>query len=165
MTRDEVREIARIVGGDKTYQHFFRRINKEFEMADEDRNNNVYTLYAEDGDEKIGFSVIGHSPAKMKVWNDIFREEGWVDDKFTMEPSPFELMYMYIRPEHRHKGNGKKLFDRTMAFTKNKGIGEVYAYVGDRETTALDFYKRMNAQVIQDFSDEELCAAFLRWQL
>jgi GNAT superfamily N-acetyltransferase len=165
MTRDEVREIARIVGGDKTYAHFFHRINKEFDMADEDRNNNVYTLYAEDGDEKIGFSVIGHSPAKMKVWKEIFEEEDWVDDGFKMEDSPFELMYMYIQPSYRHKGNGEKLFKKTLKFTKNKDVGEVYAYVGDRDSAALEFYKRMDAQVIQDFSDEDLSAAFLRWQL
>lgn len=165
MTRDEVREIARIVGGDKTYQHFFRRINKEFEMADEDRNNNVYTLYVEDKGKKVGFSVIGHSPAKMKVWKKTFVDEGWVDSDFEMEDSPFELMYMYVKPDFRSKGYGERLFKKTLDFSRKKNVGEVYAYVGDRDAVALDFYRSMDAQVIQDFSDDDVSAAFLRWQL
>ena len=44
MTRDEIREIAEIVGGDKTYKRFIHRINKEFEASDENRNANVYVL-------------------------------------------------------------------------------------------------------------------------
>ena len=48
MSKDEIREIAEIVGGDKTYAHFVHRINKEFDASDEDRNSNVFVLFQED---------------------------------------------------------------------------------------------------------------------
>ena len=144
MTRDEIREIAEIVGGDKTYKHFVHRINKEFDVSDEERNSNVYVLFEETDGEKIGFSVIGHSPAKMKVWEKTFNEEGWVGEGFRMEGSPFELMYMYVKPEYRDKGYGVNLFEKTLDFTREKKVGEVYAYISDRTQTALKFYKKMS---------------------
>lgn len=165
MTRDEVREIASIVSGDGQYKRFVKRINKEFEASDEDRNSNVYVLYVTKGDDKVGFTVIGSSAPKMRMWLKTFKQEGWVNKDFKMASKPFELMYMYVRPEYRDKGYGVKLFDKTVGFTKDNGVGEIYAYVSDRNSVALDFYKRMNAEVIQDFSDEEITSAFIRWKL
>jgi GNAT superfamily N-acetyltransferase len=165
MSRDEIREIAEIVGGDKTYKHFLRRINKEFEASDEERNSNVYVLFEEVGGEKIGFSVIGHSPAKMRVWEKTFKEEGWVGDDFKMVSSPFELMYMYVKPEYRDKGHGMRLFEKTVNFTKDNNVDEIYAYVSDQTAQALRFYKKVRGEVLYDFSDEEVSAAFLRWKV
>lgn len=166
MTRDEIREIAVIVGGDKTYAHFVHRINKEFEISDEERNSNVYVLFQEDGaGKRIGFCVIGHSPAKMKVWGKTFKEEGWVDSAFKMLDPAFELMYMYVRPEVREEGYGADLFKRAMEFAEGRKVKAVYAYVSDRNDYALKFYKKMRAKVLQDFSDEGLSAAFLEWTL
>ena len=158
MTLDEIREVAAIVGGDRTYRHFVRRINEE-------RNSNVYVLTHEEGDEKVGFCVIGHSPNKMKVWNNVFKEEGWVDSSFRMDKFPLELMYIYVKPEYRGKGIGTKLFRNVIDFAYKKEAKQVYAYVSDRSPKALFFYKKMKAEVIQDFSDEETSAAFLRWNL
>lgn len=165
MTRDEIREVAAIVGGDRTYQHFVRRINKEFEISDEERNSNVYVLTHKEGDKKVGFCVIGHSPNKMKVWNKEFKEEGWVDSSFCMDTSPLELMYIYVKPEYRGKGIGTELFRNVIDFAYKKEVKQIYAYVSDRSPKALFFYKKMKAEIIQDFSDEETSAAFLRWSL
>ncbi|OGM11439.1 hypothetical protein A2W13_02560 [Candidatus Woesebacteria bacterium RBG_16_36_11] len=166
MVKDEIREIAEIVGGDSTYQHFVRRINKEFEISNEERNSHVYVLFEPDGnDNKIGFAVIGHSPAKMKVWNQVFMEEGWVDNTFQMGDNPFELMYMYIKPEYRNQKKGTILFKKVVQFSKDKGVNEIYAYVSDRNSTALSFYKKMQAETLQDLSDEGIVSAFLRWKL
>lgn len=166
MGKDEIREIARIVGGDETYRHFVKRINKEFEVSSEERNANVYVVFVESpGGEKVGFSVIGESAAKMAVWQKTFREEGWVDSDFAMAENPLELMYMYLKPAYRNKGYGGRLFKKTFKFVKSKNAREVYAYVGDKTQDALNFYKRMQAEVISDFSDEEVTAAFLRWQI
>ncbi len=165
MTRDEIREIADIVGGDKTYVHFVRRINKEFDLADEDRNSNVFVRTIESDGKKVGFCVLGFSPAKMKVWKQTFNDEGWVTDSFKMEGSPFELMYMYVQPEYRRKGLGSKLLTDAKNFAKNKEIKEIYSYVSDQSKRALDFYKKMDAEIIKDFSDGEVSTAFIRWQL
>ncbi len=166
MSRDEIREIANIVGNDDLYRHFVRRINKEFEAADEERNANVYVLYVEDGNEKIGFCVIGYSPAKMRVWERIFKEEGWVTHNFSIDTKmSFELMYMYVKPEYRKLGYGDQLFRKAMKFTKEKGAKEIYAYVGDKDDSALRFYQKQRAITIRDFSDEDESAAFLMWKV
>ena len=165
MTRDEIREIADIVGDDRSYSHFVRRINKEFDLADEDRNSNVFVKILTEGDKKIGFCVIGFSPAKMKVWNKTFKEEGWVNKNFKMDGTPFELMYMYVRPEERRRGLGSKLFEMAVELAKSRQIKEIYAYVSDQSKRALEFYRKMKAEIIKDFSDDEMSTAFLRWQL
>lgn len=165
MTRDEIQEISKIVKEDDVYRHFVRRINKEFELADEERNSNVYVLFEEKEGKKVGFCVIGHSPAKMKTWGKIFSEEGWVPEDFKMKIPSFELMYMYIRPEVRDKGYGGLLFKKAMEFTKDKGVETIYAYVSDRTDAALSFYKSLKAKIIKDLSDEGITSAFLMWQV
>jgi ribosomal protein S18 acetylase RimI-like enzyme len=164
MSRDEIRIIAEIVGGDRTYSHFVHRINKEFELSDEDRNSKVFVLFEEEGDKKIGFSVIGASPAKMRVWEKVFKEEGWYSGDFDPDNS-YELMYMYIAPEYRGKGIGTRLFKKVTDFTKENKIKQIYAYVSDRNPKALSFYKKMKANILQDLSDEEITSAFLKWNL
>jgi len=164
MSGDEIREITKIVGDDKYYFHFVHRINKEFEVSDEQRNSHVYVLFQENAKgERIGFCVIGHSPSKMKVWKNVFKEEGWIDSRFKMRKPSYELMYMYIRPEHRSKGYGKTLFKKAIEFTKENDIKAVYAYISDRTDTAMRFYKQMEGKIIQDFSDEDTSAAFFYW--
>ena len=166
MSHDEIRIIAEIVGGDDQYRHFVHRINKEFETSDQERNSHVYVIFAEDAKAvRIGFSVIGYSPAKMRVWNKVFKEEGWVDGHFAMDPAPYELMYMYIKPNFRNKGFGSDLFKKVLNFTKEGKVKEIYSYVSDRNPHALSFYKKMKAEVIQDLSDEGLTSAFLRWKI
>jgi|GEM_PF-4666388 len=166
MTRDEIREIANIVGDDKRYAHFVNRINKEFDLSDDQRNSNVYVLFSKDNGKKAGFSVIGYSPAKMKLWEKTFKDEGWTDKDFTIDAeNVFELMYMYTRPENRGKGLGDKLFDQAMEFSRKKGATEVLAYVSDVDDTALRFYKKKKAEIIQDFTDEDTSAAFVKWTL
>lgn len=164
MSGDEIREITEIVGDDNYYLHFVHRINKEFEVSDEERNSHVYVIFQEnDEGERIGFCVIGHSPTKMKVWEEVFKEEGWINDRFRMKNPSYELMYMYVRPEYRGQGFGKTLFKKAMEFTKENDIKGVYAYVSDRTDTAMGFYKQMEGKIIQDFSDEGTSAAFFYW--
>lgn len=165
MTRDEIREIADIVVGDKTYIHFVRRINKEFDLADSDRNSNVFVRTIDADGKKIGFCVLGSSPAKMKVWKKTFSEEGWVTDGFEMEESPYELMYMYVQPEYRRKGFGSQLLKGAKNFAAGRNVKEIYSYVSDQGKRALEFYKKMDAEIIKDFSDGEVSTAFIRWQL
>jgi ribosomal protein S18 acetylase RimI-like enzyme len=166
MTRDEIREITAIVGDDSRYKHFVRRINKEFETSDENRNSNVYTLYVENSEgERIGFCVIGVSSAKMKVWGQTFVDEGWVKPDFKMDETSYELMYIYIQPQYRDKDFGKQLFQKAVEFTKAKKVNNIYAYVSDRNPDSLKFYKKLRANIIQNFSDDGFSSAFLNWQL
>jgi ribosomal protein S18 acetylase RimI-like enzyme len=166
MTRDEIRQIADIVGDDHVYAHFVNRINKEFDAADQVQNAKVYVLFEHDEkNNKVGFCVIGHSNNKMKVWDQIFHEEGWVPQDFSITLPSFELMYMYVKPEYRDQGFGQKLFSRALEFTKHSNVNTIYAYVSDRNDTSINFYKKMNAKVIKDLSEEGFSTAFLSWQV
>lgn len=166
MSGDDIRNIADIVGGDKTYRHFVKRINKEFEIADEERNTHVYVFYQKNRHgEDIGFAVVGHSAAKMRVWEETFKEEGWVDKGFKMATPCFELMYMYIKPEEREKGSGGRLFDKVVSFTSGEGVRAIYAYVGDKLPAAISFYRQKGAAVIKDLSDDGISNAFLEWRV
>jgi len=167
MTRDEIRAIAEVVGDDARYSHFVNRINKEFDAADSVRNANVYVLFAQNEQKnRVGFIVLGHSPAKMKTWESIFKEEGWVSPDFSIPSDTcFELMYVYIRPEYRRRGYGNDIFQRALAFSKEKGAGELYAYVSDVNPASFEFYKNRQAQVLKDLSDDDSTAAFLRWTI
>jgi len=166
MTRDEIREITQIVGDDRQYKHYIHRINKEFETSDEERNSRVYVLFSNDREEKVGFCVLSYSPAKMKAWERVFKEEGWVGNDFVIdEATCFELMYMYIKPKYRRIGYGDKLFRKAMSFCRDKGAREIYAYVGDKNDLALKFYRKKKAITIQDFSDEDSFSAFLKFKV
>ena len=165
MTRDEIRQIADIVDGDNSYRHFVHRINKEFDNADASRNARVHVLFEELDDERIGFCVIGISEAKMRVWQKMFIDEGWVDTSFKIDPSAYELMYMYVKPDLRSRGIGSKILNRAFNFTRENGVHDVYAYVSDRSNSSLEFYKKMDAEVIQDFSDSGITSAFIHWQV
>ncbi len=166
MGYDDIRNIASIVGGDNTYRHFVKRINKEFEMADEDRNAHVYVLYQKNkAGKEVGFVVIGHSAAKMRTWEETFKEEGWVDEKFKMDWPCFELMYMYVKPKERQKGLGSKLFDKVLSFTNKEKIKGIYAYVGDKGPAAIEFYQHKGAKVLTNLSEDGVSNAFLEWKI
>ncbi len=166
MSGDDIRNIADIVGGDNAYRHFVKRINKEFEIADEERNTHVYVFYQKNkAGKEVGFAVVGHSAAKMKIWEETFKEEGWVDKGFSMPTPCFELMYMYIKPEERQKGLGSKLFDQVVSFTSEEKVKGIYAYVGEKVPAALSFYKQKGAKVIQNLSGDGVSNAFLEWKV
>lgn len=165
MSGDDIRNIAGIVGGDSTYRHFVKRINKEFEIADEERNTHVYVIYQKNkAGKEIGFAVVGHSAAKMRTWEETFKEEGWVDQGYKMPTPCFELMYMYIKPEERHKGTGGRLFDKVVSFTNKEKVKAIYAYVGDKLPAALNFYQKKGAKVIKNLSSDGISNAFLEWK-
>lgn len=165
MTSDEIKIIAEVVGGDKTYSHFVKRINKEFETAEVEHTSQVKTIFENLNDQIIGFCLLGASPSKMSVWNEIFIEEGWVDKNFKIESDSFELMYMYIKPEFRNKGYGKNLLQKAFDYAKNRSAGQMFAYVSDNSESSLSFYRSMNANTIADLSDGEITTAFINWKL
>lgn len=165
MTHDDIRRIASIVGGDKTYRHFVHRINKEFEAADREHTSQVKVIFEEKNGETIGFSVLGSSPTKMSVWEEMFIEEGWVQNDFQIDSKAFELMYMYIKPEFRNKNLGKQLLQKAIKYSKERKSTELYAYVSDKDNSALEFYKKMNASILADLSDEDATTAFVKWKL
>ncbi len=170
MNKQDITEITFIIGNDKKYKHFIGRIKKDFE----DSQNKgipvaVNAFYAEKGIKKVGFCIISISPVKMRDWEKVFKEEGWVKPNFEIIISSFELMYMYIKPAFRRLGLAGKLFEKVTSYAKKVGIKKLYAFVSDTDNGAINFYKSKNAKIIYEFSsndqEENITGAFLMWNL
>lgn len=170
MNPQDVFEITTILGNDKKYQHFIRRIKKDFEDSQTKGTHIALKIfYALKDKEKIGFCIVSISPIKMREWEKVFKEEGWVDKDFEIIVSSFELMYMYIKPAFRNQGIAGNLFDRVVNYARKVNIKRLYAFVSDTNDTALKFYLSKKAKIIYEFSSdepgEETRGAFLMWDL
>ena len=170
MDEQDISEIAAIIGNDKKYQHFIKRIKQDFEDS---RTKGIpvaiKVFYAKKDNKKAGFCIVSISPVKMREWEKTFKEEGWVENDFEIIVSSFELMYMYIKPEFRREGFAAQLFDKVVTYAQKVGIKRLYAFVSDTDDAALKFYLSKNAKVIYEFSSddpqEKTTGAFLMWDL
>lgn len=127
----------------------------------------MHAYFVKEGEEGIGFCILSLSPLKMRQWEKTFKEEGWVREDFQIDISSFELMYLYIKPEFRRKGNATELFDKVIRRSKALGIKSIYAYVSDTNNAALEFYRKSGAEIIHDFSErnEGISTAFMVWRI
>lgn len=166
MTQDDLRIISTMMKSDRTYGHFYKRIHKEFDRNSIEENQQVDTLYVYDEEDPIGFLILSPSETKLKIWAQTFKDEGWVNDDFSIEPKTSrELMYMYVKPAYRGLGNGMRLMKNMNNISQARGVTHIYAYVGDKTDRALHFYTKRGAKVIEDFSDDEIYSAFIYLKL
>lgn len=162
MTQDDLNRIVQIIGTDKKYSHFISRITKDFQAS---KQKGIPVAMQAFFVEDIGFCIISLSPLKMREWEKVFREEGWVSQNFSIDISSFELMYIYVKPNFRKSGQGSILFDKVLSYAKKHKIKALFAYVSDTNASALNFYKGKGASVISSFTDGSNTAAFLRWEV
>ncbi len=165
MKQTDVYHIAKVIGNDQVYHHFSAKIDHEFVRESDKSDATLFVLFSQRKHHKVGFCVLGFSPAKMKMWNQVFREEGWVSDTYHIDEKSLELMYIYVAPEWRQHGIGTTLFCRALKLARKKKVKNMYAYVSDRSTTVLDFYLKMNARFIADLSDGNVSTAFIHWPI
>lgn len=168
MTQGDLGEIVKIIGGDSKYHHFIDRIKKDFNDSKlKGIPVAMHAYFVKEKGESIGFCILSLSPLKMKQWEKTFIEEGWVGRNFQIDISSFELMYLYIKPEFRRKGNATKVFNKVIKKSKTLGIKSIYAYVSDTDNAALKFYRKSGAKIIHDFStiSEGISTAFMVWEL
>tara|TARA_B110000503_G_scaffold53812_1_gene86414 strand:+ start:555 stop:998 length:444 start_codon:yes stop_codon:yes gene_type:complete len=63
---------------------------------------------------------------------------------------------LYVIPEHRSKGAGSKLFDRVVQVAKQRGVARMDWQILDWNQSAIDFYKRKNATIDEDWFNGRL---------
>ncbi len=166
MNKEDLGRIISILGRDEKYLHFGKRVSKDFEDSlNKGMPVAMQVFFARDGGEDVGFVVISISPLKMKEWERVFIEEGWVLENFKTGIASFELMYLYIKEEFRKKRFGSGLFRRVVSYARKTGIKSIYAYVSDSGDQALKFYIKEGGKVINNFSEEGNTTAFLVWEI
>jgi GNAT superfamily N-acetyltransferase len=164
MRREDVARIKEVLKTDKKYQHFGIRVEKDYKNSlDQGLPVGMQVFYAQEQGIDIGFVVISISPLKMREWEEVFVEEGWVEADFKIGVASFELMYLYVKEGFRNKGLGSKLFFRVRNYADKMGIRSIYAYVSDTTDQAMQFYLKEGGRVISNFSEAGNTTAFFVW--
>jgi GNAT superfamily N-acetyltransferase len=70
---------------------------------------------------------------------------------FLARPSLY-LEDLFVRPEHRGKGHGKALLQHLAKLALERGCGRFEWAVLDWNTPAIDFYKRLGAVPMHDWT-------------
>ena len=69
---------------------------------------------------------------------------------FLAKPGIY-LEDLFVLPEHRHKGVGKKLLARVARIAKERGCGRLEWAVLDWNEPAIEFYRRLGATIMPDW--------------
>ena len=59
---------------------------------------------------------------------------------------------MYVKPEMRGKGIGRALLDKIILLAKERNYGRVEWSVLDWNTSAIEFYKKIGARPMEDWT-------------
>ncbi|MDP2362443.1 MAG: GNAT family N-acetyltransferase, partial [Ignavibacteria bacterium] len=59
---------------------------------------------------------------------------------------------LYVKPELRGKGIGKALLDKIISFAKERNYGRVEWSVLDWNESAIDFYRKIGAKSLDDWT-------------
>jgi len=128
----------------------FERLLDQF-VATEDRLRDslfgvrpyAEVLMARLNDESVGFALFFHSYSTFRAQPSIYLED------------------LYVRPAYRGRGYGKALLSRVAQLAVSRGCGRFEWSVLDWNQRAIDFYKKLGAVPLNDWtmfrvSDEAL---------
>jgi GNAT superfamily N-acetyltransferase len=90
-------------------------------------------LLAEDGGRAVGFALFFHT---YSTWRG--RRGIWLEDLFVL-------------PEWRRRGVGRKLLDRVVSLAKERRCGRVEWSVLDWNQSATDFYRAYGANLLDEW--------------
>ena len=126
--------------------HFIRDLAAYEHMADQvvateetlahwlfDRHGAQVLFVLEDGAE-VGFALYFHNFSTFLGRSGIYLED------------------LFVRPEHRGKGYGKALLCRLAAIAREEGCGRLEWWCLDWNRPSIDFYKRMGAAAMEDWT-------------
>jgi GNAT superfamily N-acetyltransferase len=90
-------------------------------------------LLAEDGERAVGFALLFQT---YSTWRG--RQGLWLEDLFVL-------------PDQRRRGVGKRLLDRVVSLAKERGCGRVEWSVLDWNQPAIDFYRSYGATLLNEW--------------
>jgi GNAT superfamily N-acetyltransferase len=117
-------------------------------------------------EEKLRTTLFG----KKRVAEVIFMEESGVKvgialffhnySTFLAQPGIY-LEDLYVKPEHRGKGYGKRLLGYLAKLAVERGCGRLEWSVLDWNTPAIDFYRSIGAEPMSEWTVQRLTGAVL----
>lgn len=96
--------------------------------------SNAAVLLAFNNDEPVGFAVYFHNFSTFLGRNGIYLED------------------LYVTPDSRGKGFGKALLIRLAEIARDENCGRLEWWVLDWNETAIDFYKKLGAVPMDDWT-------------
>jgi len=119
----------------------FERLGDQF-VATEDRlreslfgkHRFAEVLMARVGEESVGFALFFHNYSTFRAQPGIYLED------------------LYIRPAYRGHGYGEALLRRVAALAMQRGCGRFEWSVLDWNVRAIDFYKALGAEPLDDWT-------------
>jgi GNAT superfamily N-acetyltransferase len=90
-------------------------------------------LIAKDGERAVGFALLFHT---YSTWRG--RQGLWLEDLFVL-------------PDERRRGVGKRLLDRVVSLAKERGCGRVEWSVLDWNQPAIAFYRSYGATLLDEW--------------
>ncbi|MCS7012640.1 MAG: GNAT family N-acetyltransferase [Chloroherpetonaceae bacterium] len=92
------------------------------------------TLLAFEGDEPVGFALFFHNYSTFLGQRGLYLED------------------LFVKPEHRGKGYGKALLVRLAQIAKERNCGRMEWSVLDWNTPSIEFYKKLGAVPMSDWT-------------
>lgn len=117
----------------------------EYEKAPNDVINTPEAIREHLFQEKICEALV------VEIENQIIGFALYYTSYSTWKGKCLYLEDFYIKPEFRGTGFGSKLFDKVVQIAKDKGVKRMDWQVLDWNTPAIEFYKRKNATLDEEW--------------
>lgn len=95
-------------------------------------------LFVEEGSEKVAFALFFHNFSTFLGLPGIYLED------------------LFVRPEWRGKGHGKKLLAYLAKLAIERGCGRLEWWVLDWNKSAIEFYESLGAQPMSDWTVQRI---------
>lgn len=119
----------------------YEKLSHEVETTDQKLIDTLFgeptyaeVLLAYESDTPVGFALFFYNYSTFRAKPGIYLED------------------LFIQPEHRGKGYGKALLQHLINLAKERNCGRVEWCVLDWNTPAIDFYKRMGAVAMDEWT-------------
>ena len=119
----------------------FERLLDQFVATEERLRDSLFgarpyaeVLMARVGDESVGFALFFHNYSTFRAQPGIYLED------------------LYVRPQHRGRGYGKALLSHVAELAVTRQCGRFEWSVLDWNQRAIDFYRKLGAEPLDDWT-------------
>ena len=136
-TIEDIPLIGRFIKGIAAYE----KLSHQVEATEKKLTETLFgehrfaeVILAYDNEIPVGFALFFHNYSTFRAMPGIYLED------------------LFVEPEHRGKGFGKTLLNEVIAISKSRNCGRVEWSVLDWNAPAIDFYKKMGAESMDEWT-------------